>query len=116
MTASGKISADNSGELKKFSLYSILPDGVQYDFDNTQIRVTGKAADVNGDRVTDFTDHVSISTMELDGKNIVAADFDYSDTPLEISRETQFSISFPVTLNYVDFWHMEISIQPCPAP
>ena len=103
LTASGKISADNSGELKKFSLYSILPDGVQYDFDNTQIRVTGKAADVNGDRVTDFTDHVSISTMELDGKNIVATDFDYSDTPLEISRETQFSISFPVTLNYVDF-------------
>ncbi|MDO4299764.1 MAG: hypothetical protein Q4C59_15060, partial [Lachnospiraceae bacterium] len=103
LTASGKISADNSGELKRFSLYSILPDGVQYDFDNTQIQVTGKAADVNGDRVTDFTDHVSISTMELDGKNIVAADFDYSDTPLEISRETQFSVSFPVTLNYVDF-------------
>lgn len=103
LTASGQISADNSGELKKFALYSMVPEGIRCDFDNAEIRISGKGTDMNGKTVIDFADHVTISVVERDGKKLVAADFDYTDNPLEISKETQISISFPVCLNYADF-------------
>lgn len=103
LTIRGTIQADNSGDLQKFSVYTVLPDGLQYDFDNHELIITGSGTGDGDNVIIDFSDHASISVREADGKRIIAADFDYSDAPLEISRPVYISMTFPVFLSYADY-------------
>lgn len=101
--ASGSIKADNDGPLEKFSLYAVVPDGLQVDLDNYDVTIGGSGT-VQGDGfASDFLDHASIHTAMYNGKTMIVADFDFSDSPLEISKTTSVSMSFPVTLSYSDY-------------
>lgn len=103
ITASGIISADNTGNLEHFSVYAALPNGVKDDLDDGVVRVEGTASDKNGNVVTDFFEHMTISVRKNHGKTVIAADFDYSDNPLEISEKTEVKIHIPVRLSYEDY-------------
>lgn len=103
VTTSGTITADNKGPLKTFSLYAVIPDGLQIDPDTTEIQVSGSGIDETGNSVDDFADHVTISSGEYQGKTMIIADFDYSDMPLEISETTTVNMEFPLTLSYADY-------------
>ncbi|MBQ5617995.1 MAG: TonB-dependent receptor, partial [Alistipes sp.] len=68
ITSSGNISADNSGPLEKFSLYSVLPDGFSVDMDQGDFTLTGSGKDQVGNTVSDFLDHSEIRMEEYNGK------------------------------------------------
>lgn len=103
--SSGSIKADDSGPLKRFSLYAVIPDGLKLNLDSDRIRLTGSGTYYSGETVPndDFENHVSYSIGEYNGMTMLTADFDFSDTPLEISKPTDISISYGVTLKYADF-------------
>ena len=103
ITSTGTVKADEDGPLEKFSLYTVLPEGMQADFDNTEIRINGSGTGLGNDSVTNFRDHAVISTMEYNGKIMVVADFDFSDNPLQIADGIQATVSFGAALNYADF-------------
>lgn len=103
IAASGMISADNTGNLEHFSVYAVLPNGVKEDLDDGIVRVKGAAVDKNGNSVSDFFEHMTISVRQNHGKTVLVADFDYSDNPLEICEKTEVTIHFPIRLSYEDY-------------
>lgn len=105
ITSQGIIQADDSGPLESFSLYSVIPDGLVLNLDTAGIRLSGSSMYATGQETenTAFEDHVSYSIKEYNGRTMLAADFDFSDAPLEISKTTSVSMSFDVTLKYADF-------------
>lgn len=103
VSAVGIISADNSGGLSRFSVYSELPEGLQVDLDEARVELVGSAKDLSGSLVTDFASFGTIERREVNGKTVLAADFDCSDAPLQISETTRVMMSYPVTLSYADF-------------
>lgn len=103
ITSSGTIKADNPGLLKQFSLYTVIPEGLQADFDNTEIQTSGTGTDSNGASVSDFAGHVTFRTEDVNGKVMLVADYDYTDSPLQAEETTAVSVSFPVTLSYADY-------------
>ena len=103
VTVSGTITADNKGTLETFSLYAVIPDGLQIDLDTAEVKISGSGTDEKGNSVNDFSDHVTISSGEYQGHTMLIADFDYSDMPLKISEMTRVSIEFPLTLSYANY-------------
>ncbi len=103
ISSSGTIKADEEGPLEKFSLYTVVPEGMQVDFDNTDILINGSGITLSGEAVGNFADYAVIETGEYNGRAMVVADFDFSDNPLQARSATQVSISFGATLNYADF-------------
>lgn len=103
ITSSGTIKADEEGPLEKFSLYTVVPEGMQVDFDNAEIVIQGRGTALNGEVVGNFADYAVIETGEYNGRTMVVADFDFSGNPLQARSTTQVSISFGATLNYADF-------------
>ena len=103
VTSTGTIKADTHGNLEHFSLYMVIPDGMQVDFESAEIDFRGNGTDPNGNKVSDFADHVSVNTGELNGQQMIIADFDYSDTPLDIGESTSLTAKYPVTLAYADY-------------
>ncbi|MCB7319937.1 SpaA isopeptide-forming pilin-related protein [Lacrimispora sp. 210928-DFI.3.58] len=101
--ASGSIKADNDGPLERFSLYAVIPEGLQVDLDNYDVMIGGSGTKQSGGSAGDFTDHVTIYTTTYNGKTAIVADFDFSDSPLEISNTTTVNMSFPVSLSYSDY-------------
>lgn len=101
--ASGTIKADNDGPLKRFSLYAVLPDGLCVDLDGCSAAVSGSGTVQGGGKLDGFMEYVSVYPITYQGKTAVAADFDFSDSPLEISEAVYAGISFPVTLSYTDY-------------
>lgn len=102
VTSTGSVSADDPGELTRFSAYVELPEGVQIDVD-VPVSITGTATDVNGQAVTDFKSHASSRMVAVDGKSLLRVDFNFTDQPLEISKQTSYSITFGAELRYSDF-------------
>lgn len=103
ITSGGAIQADNEGSLERFSVYTVLPDGLHTDIDEAKIVIQGSAYDSSGKEVTDLSDHAMISVGELNGKMMIVADFDCSDCPLQISEKTSVFVTIPVTLSYADY-------------
>ncbi len=105
VTAGGIIRADDSGPLEAFSLYTVIPDGLELDIDASDLELTGTGTYCSGDQAADldFADHVSYSIDTYKGKTMLTADFDFSDVPLDISRETNLSITGTVSLKYSDY-------------
>ena len=103
MTATGTISADDSGPLESFSLYIEVPEGMQIDFDNKPVTVTGSGNYETGDAATGFADHATIWTKEYEGKTLVVVDFNFSGYPLSIQGPIKVNVSFPINLSYADY-------------
>lgn len=102
VTSTGSISADDPGELTRFSAYIELPDSVQVDVDKP-INIAGTATDVNGQAVTDFKSHASSEVVNVNGKDMLRVDFDFTSQPLEISKPANYQITFGAELRYADF-------------
>ena len=103
ITSTGTLQSDNHGELKRFSLYTEVPDGMTVDLDEEGVEVTGSAADLNGNEVTNFGDYMTATTREVNDKTVVVCDFDFSDSPLDISKLTTAEMTFNVYLAYADY-------------
>ena len=101
--ATGTIKADTSGSLKKFSLYTAVPEGMNVDVDEDEITISGSGTTLDGLETDDFASHASISTTEWNGKTTIVADFDFSDDPLSAEECTKIQMDFPVSLAYADF-------------
>ena len=101
--ATGTIKADTSGSLKKFSLYTAVPEGMNVDVDEDKITISGSGTTLDGLETDDFASHASISTTEWNGKTTIVADFDFSDDPLSAEECTKIQMDFPVSLAYADF-------------
>lgn len=111
-TTSGTIRADESGELKKFSIYAVMQDkDMQVDENlndvicsNNQtlkgIKLSGSATTIEGKTINDFSDYVSYEVKSVKIKNtvvtVVAANFDFTNMPLDIGKITRVSMTFPV--------------------
>ena len=110
--ASGTLKSDESGTLKKFSLYAVLPEGLTADPDEDEVTVTGSGTVYTGGETDDFASHVSIQQTEWNGKTTIVADFDFSDAPLASEQLTSVSMAFPVSLTYADFLSLGNSYMP----
>lgn len=110
--ASGTLKSDESGTLKKFSLYAVLPEGLTADPDEDEVTVTGSGTVYTGGETDDFASHVSIRQTEWNGKTTIVADFDFSDAPLASEQLTSVSMAFPVSLTYADFLSLGNSYMP----
>ena len=110
--ASGTLKSDESGTLKKFSLYAVLPEGLTADPDEDEVTVTGSGTAYTGGETDDFASHVSIRQTEWNGKTAIVADFDFSDAPLASEQLTSVSMAFPVNLTYADFLSLGNSYMP----
>lgn len=115
-TTSGTIRADESGELKKFSIYAVLQNDDMRVDENLKdiicsdsqtlpgIKLNGSAVTTEGKTITDFSDYVSYEVRKTkDGKTIVVANFDFSNQPLEISKTTNISMTFPIKISQNDY-------------
>lgn len=98
-TSKGSIIADTSGELKKFSLYTVLTSGLLVNDNLDNINVTGTAIGIDGKSV-DTTSFINNVFYELKtdskGRQVVVTNFDFSSNPLDSGRTTTFSVNFPV--------------------
>lgn len=110
--ASGTLKSDESGTLKKFSLYAVLPEGLTADPDEDEVTVTGSGTAYTGGETNDFASHVSIRQTEWNGKTTIVADFDFLDAPLAAEQLTSVSMAFPVSLTYADFLSLGNSYMP----
>ena len=102
--SAGEIIADNEGPLQKFSLYTILPDGFTFDLDEGNVSVTGSGTKLYNDGgKPDFQNHVRYSMQTVNGRNVLVSDFDFSDNPLAIDKDTTVRVSIPVNLTNSDY-------------
>lgn len=113
LTTTGTILAEvdesqsNPGELKKFSLYVKIPELLTFDTNLSQITLSGcSGTDTFGNAVAneEFEDHVSYRLFTIaTGEKVIAADFDFSDHPLEITKMTRLQLTLPAEISYIDF-------------
>lgn len=102
--SAGEIIADNEGPLQKFSLYTILPAGFTFDLDEGNVSVTGSGTKLYNDGgKPDFQNHVRYSMQTVNGRNVLVSDFDFSDNPLAINKDTTVRVSIPINLTNSDY-------------
>lgn len=102
--SAGEIIADNEGPLQKFSLYTILPNGFTFDLDEGNVSVTGSGTKLYNDGgKPDFQNHVRYSMQTVNGRNVLVSDFDFSDNPLAINKDTTVKVSIPINLTNSDY-------------
>lgn len=101
VTSSGRIQADTSGNLSRFSLYTILPRGMSVD-SGQDFTVRGTFSDIYGAEIgeDEYRSRVTYQVRKLGENTLLAADFDFSDRPLELSKETALSVEYPVYVPY----------------
>ena len=103
ITSSGTITADDAEELSRFSLITVIPDSLKIDIDNDTITSNCVFYDINGNQITNIDNNVEYRIHKQDGKKIIEAIFDFSDTPLDAAQTQTVSIQYPVSLDYADF-------------
>lgn len=113
IASQGSIISDNysaygiSGDLSSFSLYTRIPSVLTFDHQLSEIALKNcYAKDVYGHLVSlaDFKDHVVYRLFEADnGDMIIAADFDFSDSPLDVSSFINVRLEVPAVFTYADF-------------
>ncbi len=101
VTSSGRIQADTSGNLSRFSLYTILPRGMSVD-SGQDFTVRGTFSDIYGAEIgeDEYRSRVTYRVRKLGEDTLLAADFDFSDRPLELSKETALFVEYPVYVPY----------------
>ncbi len=102
VVANGTITADEPGELTRFSLYTVLPDGLRGDFYSGPITVKGSLTAIDGSIIDEPSDYVSFSEGSYNGKKMLQADFDFRDRPLNAEASNWVRIHFPVSLSFAD--------------
>ncbi len=100
--AEGTLKSDSEGTLRRFSIYTVLPDGINTDFYSEPITVTGDLTTENGGKVAYPEDYVSFSQGTYMGQKMIIADFDFSRLPLMADASNEVSISYPVSLSRAD--------------
>ena len=116
VTTKGNVSADEVGPLKKFSVYTRIPAGLyigdlsKVEFNASGIRVVSVDEDGNVIEagkpftVADFKNNLSFRTFsDSDGNKYIAADFDFTDDPIEIKTGANVSVTYPVYLTAADY-------------
>ncbi|MCD8082349.1 MAG: hypothetical protein LUE86_02190, partial [Clostridiales bacterium] len=106
IVSEGSISSDSEDDsLTSFSLYSVLPEGMEPNFDKEGITLAGSGTSTSGTKLSssDFENHVTYSIGEYNGKTMIIADFNFSDMPLDASQYTEISIGYYATLSYMDY-------------
>ena len=112
INTTGAISADEEGPLKKFSLYTVIPQNVLFnkDLDDITILVDRdhplKGTGVDGFILDtdDFKEHVSYSVKKDSiGRDVIVADFDFTDMPIEIQTGTNITLQIPVYITVADY-------------
>ncbi len=101
--ARGTISADNTGSLKRFSVYTAIPEGLYAELEENNIEITGTGVGGIGEEVHSLEAYASVSVRTWNEKQLLAIDFDCSDNPLEISHKTQIDVYIPVSLSYESY-------------
>ena len=103
VTSTGTIKGESRGPLKKFSMYTILPDGLRVNADEDSFDITGFAkSEENGDKL-DLTNYAVLSTKKINGKTVLITDVDLTECPAELSNETTISLKFPAYVSYQDY-------------
>ena len=102
--ARGVIKADEEGPLKKFSMFIQLPDGISTDFYNNEVVINTLSGTYEGqEEIANLQNYVTISEEEYQGHRLIALNFDFTNSPLEISSNVEFLVSFPIYLTRVNF-------------
>ena len=113
----GSIISDNynangiSADLSVFSLYTRIPSVLTFDHILGDISLKNcYARDLNGHLLgnTDFSQHVAYRLFEAaNGDLIIAADFDFSDSPLDVSSFINARLEIPAVFTYASFKESE---------
>jgi len=113
IVSSGTIMAEKNdeletpGELAKFSIYTRIPPLVTINKSLTGVTLSDcSGTDIFGNYVNNdaFSDNVTFRLITLpNGDRVVASDFDFTDSPLEISSLTSVKINIPAEILYTDF-------------
>lgn len=103
--AVGRIKTDDKIALKCFSLYAELQEGMKFVLYPDDIKATGTGKFLSGGEAknVDFNEYVSYSIRKIDGKNLLAADFDFTDSPLDASEYLEVKVFFKANLENTDF-------------
>ena len=112
ITSSGTLKADDSydgvpTELDKFALYVEIPKLLTIDQRLTNISISDcSGTDILGEAVdhSAFEQNVSYRLITYsDGTRVIAAEFDFSAAPLDISKLTSLNLNIPAEIQYNDF-------------
>ncbi len=100
------------GELSAFSLYVRMPSVLIFDEQLNKLELKNcYAKDSTGRQLltADFRDHVTLRLIVTpSGDRVIAADFDFSDSPLDISYLVNVRLEIPAVFSYADYKEMEI--------
>ncbi len=120
VTSSGVVKADQSGDLKKFTIYTKVSKEMHLgDLSKAKFTFSGArsaAVDEEGNIIMpgraftadDFMNYMSLSTrIDSDGNTIIAASFDFTDDPMEILTGADITIKYPVYLTESEYKHSE---------
>ena len=94
----GTIQAEDSGELKKFSMITAFPSQLKINLNKANITISGS---VNAPHP--LSHYVTFNKYNKNGKTYIVADFDFTANPLDLKDFASFKISYPVSLNYFDY-------------
>lgn len=101
ISAEGSVQSDASSSLGKFSVYTLIPKGMELDLDNISASIS--ATYVGGGSASSDNPKVSYQIITKDGQDYLAADFDYSAFPLDMAKKIDVRIKMPASLSYDHF-------------
>ena len=111
ITSTGTIRADDAGEdpaeLEKFALYVRIPSILTIDPRLSDISISDcSGTDVLGNAITNEAFEQNVHYRLFDSNNgdrIIAAEFDFSDSPLNLTKLTNLKLNIPAVILYNDF-------------
>ena len=100
----GTTGGDTEGMLKKFSLYSVVPAGMEPDLNSDKVKCIGSVTDYAGkETMTNLLDYVSFRIDTYNGQTMVVADFDFTSHPLDMASGTRVDLQYPIKLTYQNY-------------
>lgn len=110
ITSTGTIKADDAGEdpaeLEKFALYVRIPSCLTIDPRLSDISISDcSGTDILGNAVTNeaFEQNVHYRLFNSGSDRIIAAEFDFSESPLNLTKLTNLKLNIPAVILYNDF-------------
>ncbi len=117
VSTDGQVLADTNGDLRKFSIHTLLPEELKPNEDLSEIqynssgileriRVDGEVIDLNGTQIKgqELENYVRYTLKKRDdGKTVVSAFFDFTESPLRIRTISEVKITFPVRVSRMDY-------------
>ena len=113
ITSSGTIVADKTvedipTEVKKFALYTKVPALVTLDSKLSDVTLKNcRATDILGESVSNsaFEQNVSFRLLTVgdEKEKVVATEFDFSDSPIDLTKPIYLEVHIPAEILYTDF-------------